>query len=70
MTESPRRNSFGMKRSLFTGFEPFFPRPVFGICAHPAAFLSSVSAHISIFSETAQNGCKYVAGYSPLSTSP
>ena len=30
MTESPRRNSFGMKRSLFTGFEPFFPRPSSG----------------------------------------
>ena len=39
MTESPRRNSFGMKRSLFTGFEPFFPRPVFGICTHPAICL-------------------------------
>ncbi len=36
MTESPRRKSLGMKRSLLTGFEPFFPRPVFGICATPA----------------------------------
>ena len=31
MTESPRRNILLMKRSLFTGVEPFFPFPVLGI---------------------------------------
>jgi hypothetical protein len=32
MTESPRRNILLMKRSLFTGREPFLPLPVLGIC--------------------------------------
>ena len=32
MTESPLRNILLMKRSLFTGLDAFFPRPVFGTC--------------------------------------
>jgi len=33
MTESPLIKSLGMKRSLLTGVEPFFPLPVLGICS-------------------------------------
>ncbi len=36
ITESPRRNSLGMKRSLFTGVDPFLPLPVLGICVRTA----------------------------------
>lgn len=33
MTLSPRRNILEMKRSRFTGRDPFLPRPDLGICA-------------------------------------
>lgn len=34
ITESPRKNIFEMKRSLFTGLTFFFPLPVRGISVH------------------------------------
>ena len=32
ITESPRKNIFEMKRSLFTGLAFFLPFPVLGVC--------------------------------------
>lgn len=41
MTESPRRNIFEMKRSLFTGFTFFLPLPVRGSSVHISFTFSS-----------------------------
>ena len=41
MTESPRKNSFVMKRSLFTGLAFFCPLPVLGICNREAVAVSA-----------------------------
>mmetsp|Transcript_1401 Transcript_1401/g.4173 ORF Transcript_1401/g.4173 Transcript_1401/m.4173 type:complete len:211 (+) Transcript_1401:171-803(+) len=42
ITESPRRNSFEMKRSLFTGLEAFFPFPVLGTSVHISLTFSRI----------------------------